>query len=302
MTVRSGAAPTRRRARRPHALLLVVVTLAVLALFQPPVPIRAAGGDLVLGTTTALQASGLVDTLVTRFEQSTGFHVTTIAVSTGQALTLGSRGEVEVLLVNSPEEERAFMTAGHGVDRRLVFHADLVMLGPPNDPAGLRGTVDVADALRRVASSGAAWASRADNSGPYQLEKKLWRTAGIDPTGQPWYIEIGQGIVPTLTAATERQAYTLADRRAWHDQESALDLTIVASGFPELLDLYHVIVVNPTDRAWLDEAGARAFADFLLLPATQESIRSFGVDRYGESIFTPDGGRAERELVPTLAR
>jgi tungstate transport system substrate-binding protein len=206
-----------------------------------------------------------------------------------------------MLLVDSPEEEQAFMAAGHGIDRRLVLHDDLVLLGPLADPAGLRGATNSADALRRVAGSGAGWASRADNSGPYQLEKKLWRAAGIDPNGQPWYLAIGQGMAQTLAAATEHQAYTLADRRTYLDQRSTLDLDVVASGFPELLDLYHVIVANPAAGPWLDEAGAYAFADFLLTPAAQEAIRGFGVDRYGEAIFTADGGRTETELVPALA-
>jgi tungstate transport system substrate-binding protein len=302
VTVPAGLASWRRAGCKTLWPLFIVVTLAVLVLALPLPLAQAAPGALVLGTTTSLQASGLLDAVIPQFERSIGYHVTTIAVSTGQALTLGARGEVEILLVNSPDEEHAFMTAGHSVDRRLVLHDDLVVLGPPGDPADLRAATSVADALRRVATSGIGWASRADNSGPYQLEKKLWRTAGIDPIGQPWYVEIGQGIVPTLTAATERQAYTLADRRAWLDQQSGLDLRVVASGFPELLALYHVIVVNSAGSPWLNEDGARAFADFLLAPATQDAIRAFGAERYGEPIFAPDGGRTESQLVPALPK
>jgi tungstate transport system substrate-binding protein len=286
--------------------LLVVAMFAVLAVKVLAVigsaPVAAAtANEIVLGTTTALQASGLLDVLVPQFEQQAGVHVTTIAVSTGQVLTLGARGEVEVLLVNSPEEERPFMAAGQGVDRRLVLHDDLVFVGPSTDPDRLRAAVDIADALRRIAGGSAYWVSRADNSGPYQLEKKLWQIAGVNPVGQPWYVAVGQGIIPTLLAATERQGYTLADRRTWLEERSSLDLAVVASGFPDLLDLYHVIVVNPNTGPWLNEAGARAFADFLLAPTTQDTIRAFGVERYGQPIFTADGGRVEADLVPAAS-
>jgi tungstate transport system substrate-binding protein len=282
--------------------LLAVTVLAVLAVIGSPPVAAATPSEIVLGTTTTLQASGLLDVLVPQFEQATGIQVTTIAVSTGQVLTLGTRGDVEVLLVNSPEEERPFMAAGHGVDRRLVLHDDLVFVGPGTDPDGLRAAVDLPDVLRRVASGGAFWLSRADNSGPFQLEKKLWRASGVDPVGQPWYVAVGQGIVPTLLAATERQGYTLADRRSWLEQQSSLDLAVVASGFPDLLDLYHVIVVNPNKGPWLDEAGARAFADFMLAQTTQDTIRTFGSDRYGQPIFTADGGHVEADLVPATSR
>ena len=300
----SGPGVARPRCAIPRGLtsILAVLALALVIAWPVPTTARAAPASLVLGTTTTLQASGLLDALLPPFEQQTGYQITPIAVSSGQALALGARGELEVLLVDSPEEERAFMAVGHGVDRRLAFHTEYVMLGPSSDPAGLRAASSVADALRRAATSGAGWVSRGDNSGPFQLERKLWGKAGVEPAGQPWYVELGQGTVPTLAAATERQAYTLADRRTWLEQQSSLDLGVVASGFPELLDLYSVIVVNPAEGPWLDEAGARAFADYMLSSTAQNVVRTFGTDRYGASIFTPDGGRAETELVPSAPR
>ena len=169
-----------------------------------------------------------------------------------------------------------------------MLHDDFVLVGPRTDPSSVGTAPDIGEALRRVANGGTYWVSRADNSSAYRLEQRLWREAGLDPQGQPWYVEVGQGIVGTLVAASERQAYTLAERRAILDQQLSLDLALVASAYPDLLSLYHVIVVNPAKGPWLDEPSARAFADFLLTPAVQDAIGRFGVDRYGQPIFTPD--------------
>ena len=276
----------------------IAVGLALLVLLVPVPPGQASSNEFVLGTTSALQASGLLDMLVPRFERESGYHVTTIPVSSGQALALGTRGEVEVLLVDAPEEERRFMAAGHGVDRRLVFHDDLVIVGPRSDPADLHNAPDVLTALRQVAAQGAPWVSRGDNSGQYQFEKRLWQEAGLGPLSEPWYAEVGQGAIPTLDAASERQAYTIVDRRAFLERQSRLDLAIVPVSFPELLDLYHVIVVDPAKRTWLNGAGGQAFADFLLAPEAQDAIRAYGVERYQQSLYVPDAGRVETDLVP----
>jgi tungstate transport system substrate-binding protein len=278
-------------------VLAPVLALVLSALLAPPFAARAQA-PLIFGTTVGLQRSGLLDVLVPLFEQRTGRSVTTIAVSAPQALALGVRGELDVLLIDATDDEQPFMTAGHGIDRRLVMHADAVVVGPPDDPARLRQAASLHDALQRVATSSSTWVSPADNSGLYQLEKKLWHEAGIEPLGQPWYVALGQGTAATLAAATERQAYALAERQTFLARRDTLDLGIMVEGAPDLLDLYHVVVVNPAKAAWIDEAGARALADFLLGPEAQAVIRSFGVDRFGQPIFTPDAGRTERELVP----
>jgi tungstate transport system substrate-binding protein len=280
----------------------MLVLLLIVALLSRSDPAGAAPPEIVLGTTTSLQASGLLDAVVPAYEQRSGYRVKIVAVSAAQALSLGMRGELDLLLVDSPEDERAFMAGGHGIDRQLVLHDDLVFVGPRSDPDGLGTAGNIPEAMRRVAGGTAYWVSRADNSSAYQLEKKLWAEAGVDPQGQPWYVEIGQGIAGTLAAASARQGYTLADRRALLERQGSLDLAPVASGFPELLDLYHVIVVNPSKGPWLDEAGARAFADYLLIPATQDAIGRFGADRLGQPIFTPDAGRTEDQLVPSEHR
>jgi tungstate transport system substrate-binding protein len=259
---------------------------------------RADAPRLLLGTTVGLQGTGLLDRLVPLFERQTGRQVTVVAVSAPQALALGVRGEVDLLLLDADEDEAPFVAAGHGVERRLVLHADDVMLGPRDDPARVREAASVDDALRRIASTDRTWVSRADNSGLFQLEKRLWREASIEPTGQPWYVPVGQGMLPTLLASTERQGYTLVDRLTFLEQRDTLDLALVLERQPDLLRLFHAITINPAKGAWIDGAGASALVDFLLGADAQAVIRDFAVDRFGEPIFVPDAGRTEQELRP----
>jgi tungstate transport system substrate-binding protein len=278
------------------------IVLAVLLLSLPvvatPTSVSADEPRLLLGTTVGLARSGLLDALLPAFERQTGRTVTTVAVSAPQALALAARGELDLLLVDATDDEVAYVAAGHAIDRRLVMHADEVVVGPRDDPARAREAIGPADALRRIAASTSGWVSRGDNSGLYQLERRLWREAGLDPVGQPWYDQLGQGMVPTLTAATERQAYALADRLTFLERRDLLDLAVVVEGAPDLLRLYHVLVVNPARGAWIDEAGARALAEYLGSPEAQAMIRRFGEERFGRPIFVPDAGRTEQELRP----
>jgi tungstate transport system substrate-binding protein len=276
---------------------MIALCLAMLVAV-PPVA-RAEDRRLLLGTTVGLQQTGLLDRLIPLFEQQTGRQTTVIAVSAPQALGLGARGEVDLLLVDADEDEAPFVAAGHGVDRRLVMHADDVVIGPRGDPAGVREADGIGDVLRRIAASQSIWVSRADNSGLYQIEKRLWREAGVEPIGQPWYEPLGQGMAAALGASTERQAYTLSDRLAYLQRRDTLDLAILAERAPDLLRLYHVIGINPAKGAWIDADGARSLGDFLLGPDAQAIIHDFGVDRFGQPIFVPDAGRAEQELIPS---
>ena len=253
---------------------------------------------LLLGTTIGLERSGLLEVLLPPFERQTGRRVTVVAVSAPQALGLGARGEVDLLLVDATDDEPGHAAAGHAIDRRLVMHADEVVVGPRNDPAGARDATSLDEALRRIAASNSGWVSRADNSGLHQLEKRLWREAGLDPLGQPWYQPLGQGMAQTLTATTERQAYALADRLTFLERQDLLDLAVVVEGAPDLLRLYHALVVNPAKGSWVDEVGARALAEYLEGAEAQALIRTFGQDRFGRPIFVPDAGRSEQELRP----
>lgn len=276
--------------------LLVALLLCLMLVL--PITADADEPRLILGTTVGLERSGLLEALLPAFERQSGRRVTVVAVSAPQALGLGARGEVDVLLVDAADDEPGYVAAGHAIDRRLVMHADDVVVGPRNDPAQAAAASGLANALRRIATSDSGWVSRADNSGLHQLEKRLWREAGLDPAGQAWYLPLGQGMAQTLAAATERQSYALADRLTFMERRDVLDLAIVLEGAPELLRFYHVLAVNPAKGAWIDEAGARALAAYLGGADAQAIIRAFGEDRFGRPIFVPDAGRTEQELRP----
>lgn len=247
---------------------------------------------VILATTTSTQDSGLLDELVPRFEKQTGYLVKTIAVGSGQALALGKRGEADVLLVHSPEAEKALMAEGSGTNRRIVMHNDFVVLGPAADPAGLRRKGAVA-ALQALAAGRAPFISRGDNSGTHALELKLWSAAGLKPEGQAWYQQTGLGMGQTLAVASEKKAYTLSDRGTYLALRKKLALEILSEGDASLLNVYHVIEVNPTKHPKVNAAGAKAFADFLVAKDAQLLIKVFGIGTYGAPLFFPDAGKQE---------
>lgn len=260
-----------------------------------PQPTAPANPELILATTTSTQDSGLLDTLVPLFEQQTGYKVKVIAVGTGQALTMGERGEADVLLVHAPDSEKQFIAAGHGAERQLVMHNDFIVVGPPEDPAGIRNERSAAAALSRLAQKASPFVSRGDNSGTHQLEQKLWTAASIQPKGD-WYLESGQGMGATLNIASDKGAYTISDRGTYLAQKKNLRLDILVQGDRGLLNVYSVITVNPNKSSKLNYPGAQTFARFLLEPATQQVIARFGRDKYGEPLFFPDAGKDEKEL------
>jgi tungstate transport system substrate-binding protein len=255
--------------------------------------------DVILATTTSTQDSGLLDVLVPLFERQAGYRVKTVSVGTGAALALGARGEADVVLVHAPDAEKQWMAQGNGTERLLVMHNDFVVVGPDDDPASIRGAHVAVDALKKIAASGAApFISRGDNSGTQQLELALWRQAAISPQGQPWYVESGTGMAQTLTIADQKRAYTIADRATWLTQRSRLQLPILVEGDQALFNVYHVMPVNPArfPGVPINVAGGKAFADFMVAPATQEVIGAFGRQQHGESLFIPDAGKRDEDL------
>jgi tungstate transport system substrate-binding protein len=252
--------------------------------------------ELILATTTSTQDSGLLDVLVPMFEEETGYNVKTVAVGTGAALAMGERGEADVLLVHAPTSELPLIENGDCISRKLVMHNDFVIVGPPSDPAGISGTSDAAAALSTIADSQAIFISRGDDSGTNKKELSLWEKAGIDPSGQSWYQETGQGMGASLTVTSEKQGYTLTDRATYLATQANLELDIFTQGDPLLLNIYHVMQVNPNKSDKINGEGAKAFVDFIIAPATQEVIRTFGVDKYGQPLFFPDADKTEADL------
>jgi tungstate transport system substrate-binding protein len=250
---------------------------------------------VILATTTSTQDSGLLDVLVPMFESQTGYVVKTIAVGTGQALALGARGEADVLLCHAPEAEMELVASGAVTHRRLVMHNDFVVVGWADDPARVRGSKSAAEAFARIGTAQAVFVSRGDDSGTHKKEMQIWSKAGITPGGR-WYQEAGAGMGQTLNITSEKRGYTLTDRATYLALRKYLGLEILVEGDPELLNVYHVMAVNPEKFKKVNEPGALAFVDFMVAPKTQEVIASFGIEDYGEPLFFADAGKREEDL------
>ncbi|MGE3285516.1 MAG: substrate-binding domain-containing protein [Pseudonocardia sp.] len=273
---------------------MFVLLLLVLAACGTPAAGPSAERTLLLATTTSTQDTGLLDELLPAFSAATGWTVKTAAVGSGQALELGRRGEADVLLVHSPDAEEKLVAEGATGARRLVMHNDFVLLGPPEDPAGVRG-LPVTDAMTKINSSGAVFVSRGDDSGTHAREKSLWTAAGIAPGGAG-YQQTGQGMGATLRVASEKSGYTLADRGTYLSQRDTLDLALLVEGDPTLLNVYHVIEMTTRAGDRVQPDGAAAFAEWIVGPEAQRMIGEFGVAQYGQPLFVPDAGKNEADL------
>ena len=253
--------------------------------------------DIILATTTSTQDTGLLDTLVPIFEDQSGYNVKVIAVGSGQALAMGQRGDADVLLVHAPSSEVPLVDSGAAINRQLVMHNDFIIVGPESDPGGVKGMTAV-DALTAIYSKGATFVNRGDDSGTDKAEKALWKKAGVDPAGQSWYEQSGQGMGASLQIANQTNAYILADRGTYLATRENLDLVILVEGDPALFNIYHVMQVNPEKFDLVNGPGGAAFVEFMVSDATQEIIRTFGVDKYGQALFIPDAGKDEAQLTP----
>jgi tungstate transport system substrate-binding protein len=268
---------------------LLILSLAIL-------PAGAASKNIILATTTSTQDSGLLDVLIPIFEKESGYFVKTIAVGSGQAMKMGEKGEADVLLVHSPDAEKKFMAGEFGVNRRLVMHNDFIVVGPAGDPAKIKGQKSSADAFKKIAQTESLFLSRGDNSGTHAKEKGIWKAAGINPDGKKWYQQTGLGMGQTLSVAAEKKGYTLADRGTYLSMKKNLGLDILVEGEPLLLNVYHVIEVNPAKWPKVNAEGAKAFADFMVSKKVQDLIGKFGVDKYGAPLFFPDAGKKPESL------
>src|SRR5262245_906896 len=277
--------------RRATLVLFSFLIAAGPAAAQTPAP---ASGTLILSTTTSTQDSGLLDVLVPMFEKATGYAVKTISVRTGQALALAARGEADVTLAHAPALEKKYVEEGKMQNRRLVMYNDFVVIGPAEDPARVKG-LPAAEALKKIAAAEARFVSRGDKSGTHLLEQALWKQAGLEPKGS-WYIETGQGMGQTLLVANERKAYTLTDRGTYLAFQKRVDLPILVEKDRPLLNIYSVMEVNPANGPRVNAAAGKAFADFMLSPAVQDVIRTFGVDKYGQPLFVPIAGQREDQV------
>ncbi|MEW6181042.1 MAG: substrate-binding domain-containing protein [Chloroflexota bacterium] len=266
-------------------LLAFILTFIILNACQtsPETP------HLRLATTTSTQDSGLLDMLIPAFEKEHPVKVDVIAVGTGQALKLGEDGNADVLLVHDRAREDAFMAAGYGIRREEVMYNDFILVGPAEDPAGVRQSASVVEAFQRIAQRKAPFISRGDSSGTHARELSLWKQAGLDPQGEDWYFSAGQGMGEVLTLAGEKSAYTLSDRATFlRRQQNGLKLVILREKDDGLLNPYGVIVVSPTRASNLQVEWAEKFADWIISVPVQQMIAQFGVEEFGQPLFFPN--------------
>jgi len=266
---------------------LLLASCAALATPEPPIQPTEAG-RMLLATTTSTYDSGLLDYLLSSFEQSTGIAVEVVAVGSGQAMEMGRSGDADALLVHSPTAEEEFVADGFGVDRESVMYNDFVIIGPQGDPAGISGMSDAAAALTQIAEAQAAFISRGDDSGTHAKEKSIWAAAEIEPQGD-WYVSAGQGMGAVLTMAAELNAYTLTDRGTYLSRlAEGYTLPVLVEGDPLLFNPYHVIAVNPEVYPDINYDAATAFIEWIVSVETQEEIAAFTHPDTGEPLFYPD--------------
>jgi tungstate transport system substrate-binding protein len=266
--------------------LFLIVLLLLTSCAAP-----ASSKSILLVSTTSTQDSGLLDVLLPVFEKETGYLVQLVSTGSGQALKIAEEGNADVILLHSPAAEEKFMAQGFGIDRRLVMHNDFVLVGPSEDQANIKGKSPI-EALESIHQMQLTFVSRGDESGTHVKELNLWKQAGFNPVDQPWYLETGQGQGATLSIADAKDGYALTDRGTFLAYRADINLVILVEDDPTLLNIYHVITVNPERWPQINLEGARAFADFVTSPEGQQIIREFGVDQYGQPLFFAD---AEQE-------
>jgi len=279
-----------------NAFRNILIGLVILLFIAGAALVEAQQKTIILATTTSTQDSGLLDVLIPVFEKKTGYFVKTIAVGSGQAMAMGQKGEADVLLVHSPEAEKKFVAEGYGVNRRIIMHNDYIIVGPAEDAAKIKGTKSSAESFKKIASTRSLFLSRGDNSGTHSKEKAIWKSAGINPEGEKWYQQTGLGMGQTLNVAAEKKGYTLADRGTYLALKKNLNLDVLVEGDAVLLNIYHVIEVNPAKWPKVNAPGGKAFADFMVSNETQGIIKTFGVEKFGSPLFFPDAGKKEEEL------
>ncbi len=243
--------------------------------------------SLILASTTSTLDSGLFDVLIPPFEKKYDCKVKIIAVGSGQAMRLAKDGNADVILVHDRKSEEQFVAEGYGVKRLDVMHNDFFIIGPKNDPAGIKELKSL-EALKRIYETKSTFISRGDDSGTHKKELYLWEKLSMKPSGT-WYIESGTGMEVTLRITNERIAYSLCDRATWLSHKKEIDtLDSLVKDDPELYNPYSVIVVSPSKSPWVKYDLAKKFAEFLRSTEGQNIIKNYGIEKFGEPLFFPD--------------
>jgi tungstate transport system substrate-binding protein len=263
--------------------------IALALLFTLAASAAYAETRIKMASTTSTQNSGLFDYLLPIFEKKTGIKIDVVAVGTGASIEIGKRGDADVVFVHAKEQELKAVEEGFFVNRHDVMYNDFVIIGPPADPAKVKGMKPAADALKAIAASGSSFVSRGDKSGTHTKELSLWKKVGVEPAGQKWYLEVGQGMEKTQRVADEKKAYTLTDRGTWlatRDKDK-LDLVVVLEGDPVLFNQYGVMAVNPEKHKHVKFKEAMQFVDWIISKEGQDTVAAFK-DKNGNALFIPN--------------
>ena len=254
-------------------------------------PARAQDRSIVVASTTSTQDSGLFGYLLPIFKAKTDIDVKVIAQGTGQALDTARRGDADVVFVHAKAQEEKFLAEGFGVKRFDVMYNDFVLIGPKSDPAGIKGSRDVAAALKKIQAAGAPFVSRGDRSGTHVAELALWKQAGIDIAAAkgPWYREIGQGMGAALNTANAMSGYVLSDRGTWLSFKNRGDLEIAVEGDARLFNQYGVMLVNPDKHPSVKKELGQSFVGWLISPEGQYAIGQYKID--GQQLFFPNADK-----------
>ncbi|GAB4388792.1 MAG: extracellular solute-binding protein [Thermodesulfovibrionales bacterium] len=244
---------------------------------------------IICASTTSTQNSGLFEYLLPIFQEKTGIEVQVVAVGTGAALEIGKRGDADVVFVHARDLELQMVREGHFVGRRDVMYNDFVIIGPKDDPLGLKSSAQAAEAFRKIAEAPHPFVSRGDDSGTHRKELALWKAAGVQPSGD-WYMEVGQGMAKTQRIAAEKRAYTLTDRGTWLSRKDELDMAIAFEGDPAMFNQYGAMAVNPERHAHVKYKEAMVFINWLVSPEGQKAIGDFK-DQNGNSLFVPNASK-----------
>lgn len=265
------------------SLLAFLLLFASMAMAEP---------QLMMATTTSTQDTGLLEYLEPYFKKDTGINLKWVSVGTGKALEIAKNCDADVLLVHAPAAEKAFVDAGHGIDRRQIMYNDFVLVGPKDDPAKV-AEKPIETALKDIAANNSPFVSRGDQSGTHKAEQSLWKAVGVEPEKLPSYISAGQGMMATLRMAAEKKGYAITDRGTWikfEKQEGSNNpLAIIVQGDKPLLNQYSVITVNPKQCPKVDAELGRKFEDWWVSPKTQKLIEDFKLE--GKQLFFPNAGK-----------
>src|SRR5512143_1003622 len=253
---------------------LVAILMVCLNLFVMVTTYAAAETRIRCASTTSTQNSGLFDYILPIFEKKTGLKVDVVAVGTGAAIEIGKRGDADFVFVHAKEQELKAVEEGFFVNRHDVMYNDFVILGPTSDPAKIKGVKSASDAFKKIGESGTLFVSRGDKSGTHTKELSIWKKTGIEPTGQKWYLEVGQGMEKTQRIADEKRAYTLTDRGTWlaTKDKNKLDMVIVLEGDPSLFNQYGVMAVNPEKSKTVRFKEAMEFVTWIISKEGQDAI------------------------------